>query len=361
VLGGALLGWLSTASALAQQAAPRYTVVDRGLSLVRTLTDTPGLNNRGDVAIWHPVSASQMPGVVMHGQESISIDGAKGFPLVYPADINDRMMVAGAVQAELDLRFTHAFRWANHQMELLEALGGPYSTGLAINAAGVVAGSAQANNGARHAAVWKAKQPRDLGLLGHGDYSSARDINDQGDVVGEANAVATGKPQAFLWHGGKMRQLPTLPGGTTCSAQAINNSGVVIGSCDLPNGLGHSVIWRNGSVEDLGIIGEAAEASSLALDINSRNQVVGVAQPEDGKLKAFLWEKGKMIDLNQVIDPHSGWKLLVASRINDQGEILGRGYLKGSIHAFSLEPCSSRAKSGGVKLTEDPHSRGASK
>ncbi len=338
MLDGALLGWLCAASALAQQAAPRYTVVDRGLSLVRTLADTPGLNNRGDVAIWHSISSSQMPGVVMHGQDSISIEFAKGFPLVYPADINDRMVVAGTVQAEADLRFTHAFRWENHKMELLDSLGGPYSTGLAINTAGVIAGSAQASNGARHAAVWRAKQPRDLGLLGGGDYSSARDINLQGDVAGEANIVPNGKPQAFFWHAGKMQQLPELPGGTTCSAQAINNSDVVIGSCDLPNGLSHGVIWRNGSVEDLGIIGEPAEAASFALDINSWNQVVGVAQPEDGKFKAFLWEKGKMINLNEVIDPHSGWRLLVASRINDKGEILGRGYLNGSIHAFTLEP-----------------------
>lgn len=313
-------------------------MVDRGPSLVRTLADTAGLNNRGDVAIWHSVSASQMPGVVMRGQDSISIEGPKGFLLVYPADINDQMVVAGTVQADLDLRFTHAFRWTNHKMELLESLGGPYSTGLAINAAGVVAGSAQASNGARHAAVWRAKQPRDLGLLGGGDYSSARDINDRGDVAGEANMVPDGKPQAFFWHAGKMQQLPRLPGGTTCSAQAINNNGVMIGSCDQPNGLGHGVIWRNGSVEDLGIIGEPDEATSLALDINSWSQVVGVAEPEDGKLKAFLWEKGKMINLNQVIDPHSGWRLLVASRINDKGEILGRGYLKGSIHAFILEP-----------------------
>lgn len=342
MLCGAVLGWLSAASAPGQRAAPRYTVVDLGLSLVRTLTDTPGLNNAGVVAIWHPVSASEMPGMVKHGQDLISIAGVEGFPLVYPADINDQMVVTGTVQAALDLRFTHAFRWTNHRTDLLEPLSGPYSTGLAINASGVVAGSAQASNGARHAVVWRAKHPRDLGLLGQGDYSSARDINDQGDVAGEANVVPNGKPQAFLWHAGKMHQLPGLPGGTTCSAQAINHGGVVTGTCDLPKGLGHAVIWRNGSVEDLGILGEPDEATSLALDINARDQIVGVAQPEDGKLKAFLWEKGTMIDLNQRIDPHSGWRLLVASRINDQGEILGRGYFKGSIHAFTLRPSPGR-------------------
>ena len=45
-----------------------------------------------------------------------------------------------------------------------------------------------------------------------------------------------------------------------------------------------------------------------------------------------------MIDLNKAITPHSGWILLVASRINDRGEILGRGFYHGYIHVFLLEP-----------------------
>jgi probable HAF family extracellular repeat protein len=317
-------------------------VVDRGFSLVRTLTDTPGLNNHGDIAIWHPVTASQMPGEIICGDETIPIPGPKDFPLVYPADINEQQVVAGTVQAEVDLRLTHAFRWTNNRMELLDSLGGPYSIGLAINAAGVVAGSAQASGGARHAAVWQGKQPRDLGLLARGDYSSAHDINNAGDAVGEANIVPSGKPQAFLWHGGKMQQLAGLPGGTTCSAQALNNSGAIVGTCDGSRGLGHGVIWRNGSVEDLGIIGEPDEGTSQPLDINSSDQVVGVAAPEDGHFRAFLWEKGRLVDLNTLVDPHSGWRLLVASRINDKGEILGRGYYKNYIHAFVLEPIPTK-------------------
>ena len=34
-----------------------------------------------------------------------------------------------------------------------------------------------------------------------------------------------------------------------------------------------------------------------------------------------------MINLNKLIAPNSGWTLLVASRINDKGEILGRGFI----------------------------------
>jgi probable HAF family extracellular repeat protein len=326
----------------AQEVHPRYTVVDQGLSLVRTLTDTPGLNNHGDIALWHSVTASLMPGLVVHGKETITIEGEKDFSLVFPADLNDQLTVVGTLQQPQDLRFTHAFKWSDHHLQILESLGGPYSTATAVNAAGEVVGSAQLKGGTRHAVLWQANQPRDLGVLSQGDYSSARDLNDKSEVVGEANVVRNGQPQAFLWRAGKIQQLPGLPGGTDCSAQAINNAGVITGSCELPSSTRHAVLWRNGAIKDLGTLGDE-DAPSTALDINAQTQVVGTSEATSDHLRAFLWEKGKMINLNQLIAPHTGWLLLVASRINDKGEILGRGYFHGYIHAFVLEPNPVRA------------------
>jgi probable HAF family extracellular repeat protein len=105
----------------------------------------------------------------------------------------------------------------------------------------------------------------------------------------------------------------------------------------LPNGAAHGVIWRNGSILDLGTLGDE-DAPSTALDINDQAQVVGTSEAGEGKLRAFLWQEGKMVNLNKLIAPNSGWLLLVASRINNRGEILGRGYFHGYIHAFVLEP-----------------------
>jgi probable HAF family extracellular repeat protein len=334
----------SIQATFAQEAHARYKVIDKGMSLVRTLTDTPGLNNHGDIAIWHPISASLLPGVIFHGEETITIEGDKDFSFVYPADINDRLTVVGILQQPQDLRFTHAFKWTAHHLETLDALGGPYSAATAVNAAGDVAGSAQTKSGTRHAVLWKGKQPRDLGLLGQGDYSSARDINDKDDIVGEANLTPNGKPKAFLWHANVMKQLPDLPGGSLCSGQAINNKGAAVGFCDLPSGRAHGVLWKNGAVTDLGALGDE-DATSTPLDINASEQIVGCSTPDD-KLRAFLWEKGKMIDLNKAIVPHSGWTLLVASRINDRGEILGRGYYQNYIHVFLLEPDQAPAPAG---------------
>jgi probable HAF family extracellular repeat protein len=332
-----------TPLAVAQQAHPhppvhpRYTIVDHGLTLVRTLTDTPGLNNRGDIAIWHPVNASFMPGLVVNGDQTFTIDGEKDFSLVYPADLNDQLTVVGTLQEPQDLRFTQAFRWAASHLETLPSLGGKYSVASAVNAAGEVVGSALLPNGNRHAVLWKGSEAQDLGLLAKGDFSSAHSINDKGDVVGEANTFPNGQPQAFLWRAGKMQQLPTLRGGTYCTAQAINNAGIITGSCDLPNGSRRGVVWRGGPAVDLGTLGDE-DAPSTALDINARAQVVGTSEATSDHLRAFIWERGKIINLNQLIPANSGWLLLVASRINDKGEILGRGYFHGNVHTFLLQP-----------------------
>ncbi len=336
-----LVAGLSCASCPAGAAVPvsqHYTVVDRGPVLVRTLVNTPGLNSLGDLAIWHTTASSGMVGILYHGTQSTIIEDTASHSLVYPADVNDALTVTGSLQSPQDLRFTHAFRWSQDHLEILEALGGSYASATAINQSGVAVGSALAADSKRHAVLWKTSKPVDLGLFPRGDYSSARDINDQGDVVGDANLAPAAKPKAFLWHDGHMRQLLDLPGGSFCSAQAINDKDVVTGSCDLATGTTRAVIWSADHIRQLGTLGDDDDSPSTALDINSHAQVVGTSEVSDSKLRAFLWQDGKMLDLNRAIHPGTGWLLMVASRINDRGEIAGRGYYHGAIHAFLLRP-----------------------
>ncbi|MFW6084219.1 MAG: hypothetical protein ACODAA_03305 [Gemmatimonadota bacterium] len=177
---------------------------------------------------------------------------------------------------------------------------------------------------------------------------------------------------------GAMTELPPLPGDSTSAATAISNSGRVVGiSGDCANAVGgfsarHAVLWeRDGSVIDIGNIGGEAwhtpmdinergeivgfgnpasapgdafafhafyrsadgkvedlevlpgQARSQALGINNRGQVVGQSAGSPDGRRAFYWDGGELIDLNDLVDPEYEGTLLTAGHINDAGVITG--------------------------------------
>jgi len=326
----------------AEQTPTRYIILDRGEQLVRDLINTPGLNAQGDVALWRTNLSGQTSGIFFHGEATDILVGLKDYSLVYPADIGEGDIIVGSLQAPQDLRWSRAFVWRDGVMEHLEMVSGGYSAANAINRRGQIAGSAQVENGQYHAVLWQQTVAQDLGTLQSGDYSNARDINNLGTIVGEANAIHSGKPHAFCWRGGRMQELTTKNRDKTCSAQAINDKEEIVGTCEVGNGIMHAILWRGKRYIDLGALGDDGDTNSTGLDVNIHTQLVGTSEIGEGKLRAFLWERGQMLNLNDLIPSDSGWLLLAASRINDSGEILGRGYYRGAIHAFLLVPRNSR-------------------
>jgi probable HAF family extracellular repeat protein len=77
----------------------------------------------------------------------------------------------------------------------------------------------------------------------------------------------------------------------------------------------------------------------MGLAINNSGIVVGQGTALTGDYHAFVYNGQKMLDLNNLIPPNTGWSLYVANGINDAGEIVGYGTRNGTnLHAFLLTP-----------------------
>src|SRR5438874_1079432 len=128
-----------------------------------------------------------------------------------------------------------------------------------------------------------------------GDYSSAFDINDAGEIVGVSNTGSAMVP--IIWNaGGGLSRIPLLPGDWASEATAINNKGEVVGYSKGPVGM-RAFFWSSsGGMQQLGIL--PGGNSSRAMDINDRGEAVGSSTSGSGE-HAFIWTKQTGIaDLN---------------------------------------------------------------
>lgn len=227
----------------------------------------------------------------------------------------------------------------------LHAKGHYLSEAYGINNFGQVVGFSVTNNGQRKAFIWdEIKGRQNLSISGDIE-SSAYAINDSGQVVGysvSSDLIV----KAFIWKSGKdIQELPGFLGSD------INTSGQAIGFNSVPEHNNRAFLW-NGSEEcqDLGTISDNANLQffdSEANSINDSGLIVGSSdklintEQEGWTKRAFIWDTvNKMQDLNDLIDPASGWVLRVARSINNHGQIVGWGIKDKNCSAFLLTPIS---------------------
>lgn len=178
----------------------------------------------------------------------------------------------------------------------------------------------------------------DLGLPAGYTGSSAKAVNEKGQVTGEIRH-GTGFSHAFLYSEGRMTDLGTLPGFTDGVGNAISDAGVVAGVATRPDPadksarpalIVHAFTAQANTVRDLRPGGGALYLSS---GINAAGQVVGAVLTLRDQSRAFIYRAGRVALLDESA-AGSGWTLQEADGINGAGDIVGSGTLRGLRHAF---------------------------
>jgi len=323
-----ILGLLAVGLAQGAMAAPvvRYRITPLpGLNLPYS---PAFINSRGMVAcddvVWQRGKRwtihNPLPGAHYHTVEA--------------AGINDAGTVVGSFHGAEELTwlvgFSRAFIWHKGQTTLLPPVGNMMVSAQSVNSTGDVLVSA----------LLDAPNPNDEVnrefLFRAGKYqpfpdNNAERINNRGEFTSNASRKdAKGVWQYRRWLCKKNTRMPiTTPSGfdDINSIDGLNNLGIVIGRGDIMrNDFIHqrSFLWHNGKSVELDA---RAGTDNQAYSLNNRGQVVGSystgkAFTQDEIGHAFVWQHGRMTDLNRMLAHKSGWVLYEADAINDRGQIV---------------------------------------
>jgi probable HAF family extracellular repeat protein len=317
-------------SVAAFAAAQSYTVTDLGggqAFAINSLGDVVERDNYNSSFIWSP------------GGSLLTLAPLTAGMATNPYGINSQGLAVGLSATGQGYS---AVLWTNGEAQYLGMLpGGRACSGTGINASEEVSGYCYIPTGAE-AFLWtKATGMQGIGFLPGAAFSFAQAINRFGQVAGYSGASNNlDKDYAFIWSKTTgMKNLGKLPGYDGSAAYGINDLGQAVGAslCKPFSCPAHATLWSKtkGSMLDLGV--PPGANSSFAFSINNVGQVVGVSSDIG---HAFVWSPSTgMLDLNTLIPANSGWVLILATAINDQGQIVGYGMHNCCVtEAFLLTP-----------------------
>ncbi|WP_457578017.1 hypothetical protein [Desulfomarina sp.] len=199
-----------------------------------------------------------------------------------------------------------------------------------------------------HGILFDGKQVRDLGTLNlrgprnQQGYSIAHGINNRGEVVGiAADSSQRFRPFIYDRHRG-LRQLPVDSDFAEGQwyASVINDHHLVGGSVSIEEGKSFPCYWDDVSGPPVRIPMPAKYPYGEIYGINNLGQMVGVmwSMGDNPVEHAFVFDRLSGVrDLNDVLQPSSGWVLTFARDINDHGQIAGTGQLHGLTRGFMID------------------------
>lgn len=250
------------------------------------------------------------------------------------------------------------FLWKHGHMTALPTLGGTHGFGAAINNNGQAVGWAETTFHDPtcvtpqvlqfEAVIWEPDGTvRQLPAFGTDADTAATAINDKGQVVGisgdcDVAVGATSARHAVMWENGNVIDLGSFGSAGWNTPMAINSRGDVAGFANtLPDNFVNgqlkshptAFLWtKDKGIQNLGTL--PGDTKSIAYGINNRGQVVGQSYGGANGHRAFLYQDGKMTDLNQaLVSTSPTLSLLLAQDINDSGEITGEAFDSATVTA----------------------------
>ncbi len=258
---------------------PDGGMVDLG-TLGGAISDAYAVNNSGQVVGYSTLPGDTVTDAFSWTQAAGMVDlGNLGGDNTAAEAVNDNGQVVGASTDSSGNN--HAFSWTQAGgMVDLGTLGGSFSVALGVNNSGQVVGySALPGDTAVHPFLWSSGTMTDLGSPGPSFAETfAYAINDDGEVVGEANSAGNNCPcDAFSWtQSTGMVDLGSL------SASATRSSVSAFPAGDIP--------LRRASLADLRATAKTASVpNSGATAVNDRGQAAGRSMTNGGQIHAVLW------------------------------------------------------------------------
>lgn len=360
--GGQLPPQAALPAAIAEMAGPQYAVA--GLS---TLGGTAGGGSSINGLGWVAGAAATKGNASQHAAlwkgttaTDLGTLGGSNSAVEWPVH-NDHGLVAGISETSTtdplgeawscaafiatDGHTCLGFAWSAGTMTALATLGGNNGYAAGANNAGQIVGWAETSKHdstcvkpavlAFKPVVWAAGKHAVTALptLPGDPDGAATATNDRGQVVGisgicDQDVGRFTARHAVIWNDGTPTKLPMLGGVAWNTPTSIDDRGDVVGFADLPGDKSgtpnfHAFLWtRSGGTRDLGTL--PGDAYSEALGINDRGVIVGVSYAAGfASSRAFIWQHGKMRDLNALLGSKPSFALLYANDVNDKGEITG--------------------------------------
>ena len=330
IFAASLLFWLSRGP------APRYTVTDLGILPGYASSSAEAINNQGAVACTVTMldPGRRQACVYQRGK----LTGLGLLPGARSSDaggINATGDVTGDTEVPAGPR---AFLYSGGRMRALDtAPGYSGSAGAAINDGGEVTGEVtriggQAGVTPERALFYSHGKLTTLQPLPGFSESRAQGINAAGQIAGDCFSNAGRVRCAPFLYDSRRKTMVALPlpqPYTWGFAYCVNERGQVFGGISAGE-VAHAALWSGGRLSDLGA--PPGFTGSVAQGANGRGEAVGRCFSEDSAIQtflknhvhgdnalrryldrdstgAFVYNGGRMQDLNRLIPRGSGWTL----------------------------------------------------